>query len=279
MPSARVIGRLLLCFVAGAIPLSAPASAAAASAVSAALHVTLDPLHLGHGTTVSFEIRLTSQHGLPKRLTEFGVSYPQELGIGLSGLGFMSCELQALEMHGPAACPNESVMGYGTAVAEIPYGSQLLPERMRVTIFHGPTENGVIQMLVHVVGSSPAIAEMTFPGQLAPAPPPFGGEIKATLPAVAGLPGGPGVAVVRLGAAIGPLHVLYRERVHGRLVRFHPKGILLPDRCPSAGFKFLAHLTFEDGSHLAVGDTVPCPRSRRSRPARSQPSSAAPPTR
>ncbi len=247
--------------------------------MSAALRVTLDPLHLGHGTTVGFEIRLTSQHGPPKRLTEFGVSYPQELGIGLSGLGLMSCELQTLETHGPAACPNESVMGYGTAVAEIPYGSQLLPERMRVTIFRGPTENGVIQMLVHVVGSTPAIAEMTFPGQLAPAPAPFGGQIQATLPAVAGLPGGPGVAVVRFGAAIGPMHVLYHERVRGRLVSFHPKGIMLPDRCPAGGFRFLAHLAFDDGSHLAVADTVPCPRSRRSRPTRSQSPSAAPPTR
>lgn len=276
MPRARVLGRLLSYVVAGAIPLWACASA---GATSAALHVTLDPLRLGHGTTVGFELRLTSNHGLPKRLTEFGVSYPEALGIGLSGLGLMNCELQTLETRGPAACPNESVMGYGTAVAEIPYGSQLLPERMRVTIFRGPTENGVVELLVHVVGSSPAIAEMTFPGQLASAPAPFGGQIQATLPAVAGLPGGPGVAVVRFSAAIGPLHVLYHERMHGRLVTFHPKGILLPNHCPVAGFRFVAHLTFEDGSHLSVGDTVPCPRSSRSRPTRSQPSSAAPATR
>ncbi len=252
-----------MCIVAGAVPLC-PSSAAAA-ATSAALHVTLDPLHLGHGTTVGFEIQTATHQGLPQRLTSFGISYPEELGIGLSGLGLMSCTLQLLQTRGPAACPNESIMGYGTAIAEIPYGSALLPERMRVAIFHGPTENGVIELLVHVVGSSPAIAEMTFPGRLAPAAAPFGGQIQATLPAIPGLPGGPGVAVVRFGAEIGPRHVLYHERVHGRRVSFHPRGVLLPNRCPARGFEFAAQLTFEDGSRLKVRHTVPCPRPRRSR--------------
>ena len=245
------------------MPLGAPPTVAAIE--SAALHVTLQPELLGRGTTVGFAIRIASPDGTPAGLTAFGISYPAELGIGLSGLGLATCQTQALQSSGSAACPNESVMGYGAAVAELPYGAELLPERMQVAIFRAPTENGRFELLIHAVGTNPTIAQLTFPGQLAPAPAPFGGQLQTTLPAVAGLPGGSGVAVVSFRAALGPLHVLYHERVRGRLISFHPRGIGLPERCPRAGFVFAAHLTFADGSHLNVRTAVPCPRPRRSR--------------
>jgi hypothetical protein len=110
---------------------------------------------------------------------------------------------------------------------------------------------------------SPVLAQLVLSSQLLPARAPFGGLVKVNVPLVPSLPDGPDVSVVQLAATLGPEHLTYTEKVHGRTVTYVPKGILLPDRCPRGGFPFAATLGFVDGSRASAHTAVPCPRSAK----------------
>ncbi len=233
------------------------------------LEAALSPEHLGQETTVGFGVAIGGRDDrAPSPLTNVEVRYPEHLGLALSGLGFASCSPSRLEADGGAACPANSLMGYGTATAEIPIGPSPLYEKARVTIFRAPAEPGQVGLLFHVEATSPVSAELVFPGVLLSAAPPFAGSIDIKVPLVPGLPFGPNVAVVKLAMTVGPTSkIFYYERVRGKTLRYHPRGVLLPDSCPSGGFRFAAVFGFEDGSHSSASTAVPCPRSssRRAR--------------
>ena len=239
---------------------------------SVKLDATLSPEHLGQETTVGFGFQIRGPDGqAPSPLTNVEVLYPDHLGLGLSGLGFANCSPSRLEAYGGAACPANSLMGYGTATAEIPIGPRGLYETAHVTIFRAPAEPGQVGLLFHVEASSPVSAELVFPGLMLSAAPPFAGSINIKVPLVPGLPYGPNVAVVKLAGTVGPTSkIFYYERVHGKTLRYHPRGVLLPAYCPRGGFPFAATFGFEDGSHATAQTKVPCPDAPR-RPAR-QPS-------
>jgi hypothetical protein len=237
---------------------------------SVTLHATLTPERLGHGTTVGFGFDIAAPIGLvPPPLTELDVRYPRGVGIALSGLGIASCTADRLEAWGPEGCPANSFMGYGTALAEIQIGPEIIRESAEVIVFQAPVRNGRLAMLFYASGRTPVDASIVFPALLLPAPPPFGGLVHIDVPLVPSLPGAPDVAVVRVRSTIGPQHLTYYRRAHGKLVPYKPPGILLPDRCPRGGFPFAASFTFQDGSHASARTAVPCPRSR----SRSGPSS------
>ncbi len=243
----------------------------AQAAQSVRLDASLSPERLGHETTVGFGVQIAGRDGRPPSpLTEVEVSYPDRLGLALSGLGFASCSPSALEAEGDAACPANSLMGYGAATAEIPIGPSDLYEKAHVTVFRAPAEPGQVGLLFHVEAASPVSAELVFPGLLLSAAPPFAGSIDIKVPVVPGLPFGPNVAVVKLAMTVGPTSkIFYYERVHGKTLRYHPRGVMLPDSCPRGGFPFAATFGFEDGSHAAAETTVPCPQPARG-PARSR---------
>jgi hypothetical protein len=195
-------------------------------------------------------------------LTELDVRYPGDLGIGLSGLGIATCSAATLEVSGPAGCPADSRMGFGSVLVEIPIGPEIVTETGQVWIFRAADQSGHIAMLLSASGETPVYAQVVFPAILLPATWPFGGRLHVDVPLVPSLPEAPDVSVVRVRSTIGPQHLTYYERVHGRLVAYNPQGILLPDRCPRGGFAFAARLAFQDGSHASARTAVPCPRSR-----------------
>lgn len=82
------------------------------------------------------------------------------------------------------------------------------------------------------------------------------------IPLVPTLPEAPDISVVQVRSTLGPLHLTYYEEVSGRRVAYEPKGILLPNRCPRGGFRFVADFGFQDGSRASAHTAVPCPRSR-----------------
>jgi hypothetical protein len=246
-------------FLCGCLPACLPTAAHAAQSVR--LDATLTPERLGQETTIGFGFQVLA-HGdrLPSPLTNVEMRYPAQLGIALSGLGFASCSQASLEAAGPQGCPPDSLMGYGTATAEIPIGPSLFSEIADVTIFRAPAQAGQIGLLFHVGAASPVSAELVFPGLLLSASPPFGGRIDISVPLVPSLPDGPNVAVMKLRMTVGPAKkIFYYERVHGKTLRYHPKGVLLPNSCPAGGFPFAASFAFEDGSHAIATSNVPCP--------------------
>jgi hypothetical protein len=248
-----------------------PGAAHAADAVpqpaqTARLTATLTPEHLGEGTTIGFNLRIVTPGGaIPPPLTEVDLRYPEDLGIATSGLGLATCAPTLLEAAGPLGCPADSVMGIGSAVAEIPVGPEVVHETAPVTIFRAPTEDGQIAMVLYANGADPVDAQILLPSLLLPASAPFGGRVKIDVPLVPSLPDSPDVAVVRLTTTLGPLGITYYEREHGHTLAYRPRGLQLPDSCPRGGFPFAAQLSFVGGSSATAHAVVACPDARRHR--------------
>jgi hypothetical protein len=242
--------------------------AAAGAIPRARLTATLTPEHLGGGTTVGFTLRvLTPTDTVPPPLTEVDLRYPRNLGFATSGLGLEPCAPARLEAFGPRGCPPDSVMGVGSAVAEIAVGPGIVHERAFLSVFRAPIENGRIAMIFYANGAAPLEARIQLPSLLLPAPAPFGGRVKIDVPLIPSLPETPDVAVVRLTTALGPLGVAAYEEEYGRTVAYRPRGVQLPDSCPRGGFPFAAQLSFLGGGSATARTVVACPGSHP-RPAR-----------
>jgi hypothetical protein len=245
-----------------AIVLCSPATASAGQSVR--LQATLTPKRLGQGTTIAFGFQIAAPADkVPPPLTGVEVSYPVELGFALSELGLATCSPRTLEAAGPEGCPANSLMGYGTALAEIPVGPTILRETAHVTIVRTTEQSGHLALLIYANGEAPVSAQIVFPGLVLAAPAPFGGRLDMRIPLVPSLPEAPDVAVVQFRSTLGPLHLRYHERIHGRVVDYEPKGIPLPNNCPRGGFPFSARFAFQDGSHSKAATAVPCPARRR----------------
>lgn len=225
------------------------------------LNATFTPERLGQETTIGFGFRIAAPaEDVPPPLTRVEISYPKELAFALSELGLATCSTQTLKASGLAGCPANSLMGYGTALAEIPLGPSIVYETGRVTIVRTTGQAGHLRLLIYVNAEDPVSAQIVFPALVLPAAPPFGGRLAMNIPLIPSLPEGPDAAVVQFHSTIGPLHLHYYERAHGRVIRYEPKGIPLPSTCPHGGFRFSARFTFQGGSRSRAFTTVPCPR-------------------
>jgi hypothetical protein len=127
----------------------------------------------------------------------------------------------------------------------------------------GPEHDGNTVVLFYADGREPVYAQLVFSGELLPGGGAFGGDLDTTIPLIPSVPNGPPVSIIEVKSTIGPAHLLYEKRVHGRLVRYHPRGIGLPDHCPRGGFRFVGDFSFQDGTTTSASSTVPCPRARR----------------
>ena len=238
--------------------------AAAHAAQSVKLGATLTPERLGQGTTIGFNFQIDAPAGeIPAPLTEIDLRYPENLGIATSGLGLATCSAARIEALGPRHCPADSVMGIGSAIAEFPIGPQIAHETAPVSIFRAPDEHGQLALLLYVTAANPVGVQIALPSLLLPAAAPFGGSVQIGVPLVPSFPDSPDVAVVQLTATLGPLGITYYERIHGRTIAYHPRGLLLPASCPHGGFPFAAELSFADGSTASTQTAVPCPEGGR----------------
>jgi hypothetical protein len=227
---------------------------------TASLSARLVPEHLGAGTTIKFALKITPPAGeFPAALRAIDLYYPENLGIETSGLGTANCQATTLEADGPPGCPKDSVMGYGSATVEVPFGSEMLYENTRATIIMAPLHHKNIGLLFYVDGESPVAAQLVFPGVVVPAQAPFGGELTTTVPLIASVPEAPDVAILALSMTLGPSSITYYEYAEHHEVAYHPRGILLPQHCPRVGFMFAADLTFADGAMSHAQTAVPCP--------------------
>ncbi len=228
---------------------------------SLTLSVGLTPERLGQGTTVGFDFDIASTTGLvPPPLTEVDLRYPGDLGVALSGLGLATCSAMTLELLGPAGCPAEAHMGYGSVLAEIAIGGEVIVEPATLAVLRAPTEDGHVSLLFYAAGEAPVYAQIVFTGALLPAAPPYGGLLHIDVPLVPSVPGAPDVAVAQIHGTLGPQHLTYYHHVRGGFVPYNPQGILLPHHCPRGGFRFAAELAFLDGSRTGNRAVVSCPR-------------------
>jgi hypothetical protein len=243
------------------LPACACLTGIAGAAQTARLSASLTPERLGAGTTIAFGFTVSSTtHQVPSPLIGVDLLYPANLGVGTSGLGLATCDAHILEVLGPEGCPSESQMGYGAALVEVPFGPVTLQETAITKVFMAHIREGHLGLIFYASGEVPVDAQIVFPGLVLPAPSPYGGDLATTIPLVPTLPGAPDASVVRLSTTLGPAHLTYYERAHGKYISYHPKGIVLPRTCPRGGFKFAARFNFQDATHAAAKTSVPCPR-------------------
>lgn len=230
---------------------------------SARLSAAFLPMRLGARTTLRFGFDFSAPPGrVPPPLTQIELRYPGDLGLGLSGLGLRTCEVQALEASGPRGCSPDAVMGFGTVLTGIVLGSTVISESAPITIVRSPSREGHLALLFYSEGTTPVNTRIVFPGLLLPAPIPFGVRVDIGVPLVPTLPGAPYISVIHLRSTIGPRGVVYYEHVGGNVLAYRPRGILLPERCPRAGFPFAAQFTFLDGSTATASTAIACRRRR-----------------
>lgn len=258
MKAVRGAARLL----AAASFLSALLATPAPAAPSAKLQVSLTPERLGAGTTIAFAFQIASPGGaVPPPLTNVDLSYPANLGLITSGLGLSTCSRAELEAR--SACPPDSLMGYGSALAEIAIGPEPIFENAEITTWMAPIEDGHLGLLFLGQAHTPVESEVIFTSLVLNAPPPFGGTLTTTVPIIEIIPETPDVSITQMHSTLGPMHITYYQRFHGKTTAYHPQGIRLPHTCPRGGFPFAATFAFLDGSHASATASVSCPAHRR----------------
>lgn len=226
---------------------------------AAKLHVTFTPYDLGHATNIAFALTITSPAGrIPPPLTGIDVLYPRTLGLDVSGLGITTCPRATLEEYGPPACPADSYMGEGSALAAFPIEGEILDETATVSVIRAQEAQGHIAMYFNVTAKAPVLAEFVLEAVLLPAPAPYE-RIHIEIPLIPTFPDAPDAAVVAINANLGPHNLTYYEHTRGKLVPYKPQGILLPNKCPHLGFTFQADLTFANETAAVASTRIPCP--------------------
>jgi hypothetical protein len=253
-------GALALCIV-----FALPGVAWASESVR--LFASFSPNQPRVSTTITFGFTISSPEGqVPSPLRGVDLHLPAGIGLARNTLGTAICEPIYLYEEGPKGCPPDSHLGYGTALAEVPYGPEVVQEHAAVYAYRGMPENEHITVLFFAEGWVPVFADLVFPAQLLEDTPPFSGRINTEVPLVPSLPGGPNVSVVQFQSTFGPKHLIYEREIHGETVFFHPRGVTVPPVCPSGGYPFAADFSFEDGTHQTVHTAAPCARTARDRP-------------
>jgi hypothetical protein len=219
----------------------------------ARLTAAFRPKRLGAPTTVAFTVDIDgSKQQVPTPISRIEVGYPEDLGLATSGLGLAACEPALLEDE--AACPANSKMGQGTALVEVPFGPEVVPETVALGFYAAPSNDGRLHLAIVVHGTKPVLATLVMSGVLLP------GRLQITVPRIIGVAGGPDVSLVRMSASIGGA-LTYFEQIGGRSIPYRPRGIGLPDRCPHGGWQLAASFAFIDGARSTAETVIPCPTS------------------
>jgi hypothetical protein len=246
-----------------AVLLASVGPPATASAETATLHTSFSPDRLGASTTIGFGFELDGPNGgVPSPLRSLSLSLPPGIDYLSTTLGLAICQPAALLADGLTGCPANSRLGHGSAYVEVPFGLSSGREIPDIEALMGPPHGSNIVVLFYADGREPIDAQIVFEGELIAGSQTLGGSLDAAVPLIPSVAGGPPVSIIRVSATIGPAGLTYYERVGGRTVSFHPKGVSVPAHCPRGGFRFSAQFTFADGTSAHADSSVPCPARR-----------------
>jgi hypothetical protein len=161
------------------------------------------------------------------------VNFFSPAGATVNASGFPTCSEATLKNTGPTGCSKGSIASpKGNALGEVTFGTERVPEEASLQAFFGPGKS----LLFYVAGSSPVSLEFVSGGTYVNSgQPPYGLELKATVPAIATVPGAPLASTknfnVKVGAAI---------KKGSKLLSY----IKVPSKCPAGGFPFKAEVIF-----------------------------------
>jgi len=227
---------------------AAPASATQSS-TTATITPTLSPDRLGAEGALQLTINYSSnESAVPLPVSSSVLRFPAGLGVEIPHL--RSCSPTRLRTHGPSACPPQSLLGHGHAIAEAQVGSQVVSEGIDLTLFVGPFHN--LQPTFEILGRgySPFDERVVLSGTVRPDNPPYGEDLVLSIPPIATLPLEPNASIVDMSLTVGTV------KPH------HPitlNTIVVPPSCPAGGFPFAAEFTYADGSTGSALASVSCP--------------------
>lgn len=221
---------------------------------------------LGGGTAFQAEYEISgSGYGATPQKPDGGippvaaVNFYSPAGVKLNYSAFGKCSEATLKNAGPAGCSKSSIASpKGNALGEVTFGTERVPEEASLQAFFGPNNS----LLFYVQGSSPVSLEFVSAGtNVNSGQPPYGLELKTTVPAIATVPGAALASTkninIKVGAAV---------KKGNKLLSY----ITLPKTCPKGGFPVKSELTF-GGSYggerefgipaetVTVAYKLPCP--------------------
>jgi hypothetical protein len=195
---------------------------------------------LGAGAALQAEYRISGTgYGATPQNPAGGVPPLAEVnfylpaGVKISSKGFGACPEAVLKNTGPSGCKRNAVASpKGSALGEVTFGSERVPENASLQAFFGPGKS----LFFYVDGSSPVSLEFVSAGTYVNSgQPPYGLELKAEVPAIATVPGAPLASTktidIKVGAAI---------RKGKRLISYGT----MPRKCPKGGFPVKSELVF-----------------------------------
>lgn len=227
------------------------------------LKVAFVPNHPGQRTTIEFAFTIAGTAGSPPSpVTKLDLRLPAHMGIATTTLGQASCDAHNLIEGGLRGCSANARIGFGDAIAAVPFGPQSVREKVSINALMGPpSTDESLDVLFYAEGLSPVYAQLVFPGLVLNDANPFGERINTSIPLLAAWPEGPNVSLEQFSSTIGPLHLVYHRQVNGKTISYRPHGVSVPKTCPSGGYPFASELDFQDGTHTLAEYRVPCPRA------------------
>lgn len=239
------------------------AGGAASAAQTVKLHVRFAPDVAGRQTTLELGLRISGTGSTPPApITRLSLRMPANMGLGRTNLGIRNCYPAALLSGGLRACSVDARIGFGTATAVVPIGSQSVREKVSLNALMGPPVEDHIEVLFYLQGDTPVLDRLVLPSVLFPDTPPFGEQLDTFVPPVQAWPEGPELSLETFNSTIGPLNLSYRRRVGQRTITYHPRGVTIPRICTHGGYQFAANVTFKDGTQAKATYTVGCPKRR-----------------
>ncbi len=236
---------------------------AANAAQTVRLHVRFAPNVAGQQTTLELGLRISGPGTAPPApVTRLALRMPANMGLGRTTLGVRNCYPATLLLGGLRACSVDARIGFGSATAVVPIGSQSVREKLSLNALMGPPVEDHTEVLFYLQGATPVLDRLVLPSVLFPDTPPFGEQLDTSVPSVQAWPEGPELSLETFNSTIGPLNLTYQRRIGRRTVTYHPRGVTIPRVCTHGGYPFAADVTFKDGSQAKAAYTVPCPKRR-----------------
>ena len=227
----------------------APATLAAASEATSATFVpTLSPNRPDAKGALTLAVQYTGgTMGVPTPVRRSTVSLPAGLTLEVPSL--RSCSAARLRAHGPRACPPQSLIGHGHALAEALAGSEVISEEVALLAFIGPPQGNNPTFELVGEGSKPVPAQIVITGTVLPAHAPYGEQLVIPIPPIPSLPSITETSLANITLTIG---------TRGPHPSRSANTVVVP-RCPAGGWPFAAAFTYADGSSGSTVAKQPCP--------------------
>jgi hypothetical protein len=223
---------------------------AAGVGVSATLATNLSPDRLGAKGALTLAFHYSGgEAAVPSPVRRSVLRFPVGLGIEIPHL--LSCPTARLRAFGARACPRQSLLGHGHALAEAQAGSQVIDEDISLWLFLGPFHNLDPTLEILAQGYTPFDERVVLTGTVVPDKPPYGEDLILSVPAIPTLPLEPDASIVTMSLTVGS--------VRPRDPR-NANTVVVPSRCPAGGFPFAAAFTYADGAGGETLSKAPCPR-------------------